>query len=255
MRQKLFYLFPTFSCSYFSIFPFPCVYSPTNATARVSVIKLQATNIYSESYIASTHQQVIVFIPFVLRKILQTVRFGAQQTNTFRRLKVLGLPQAFEGSAGWYRLWWLCDNSDLHISMHTAHVICLHKGDAIESISKIWKRKSISRNSTHSQVLKSYSVSPLWRLMIRTSTFHCNFILFAFAYMTAYFKLHYCASLLFLCDHEWQTILLVPGKAYASKFSFIRQILVPLSLRQTSHACCNMQTCCTTLGTFAIMSA
>jgi len=32
-----------------------------------------------------------------------------------------------------------------------AHVISLRKGDAVESISKVFKRKSISCNSTHPQ--------------------------------------------------------------------------------------------------------
>ena len=50
----------------------------------------------------------------------------------------LNLLQAFEKSADWALLSWLWDDSELRISVLSA-VISLHKGDAVETISKSLK--------------------------------------------------------------------------------------------------------------------
>jgi len=68
--------------------------------------------------------------------------------NEMITIQAQGLLHVFEESANWALFSSVCDDIS---NLHCIQVIILHKGDEIESNSKFYKRKSISRNSTHPQ--------------------------------------------------------------------------------------------------------
>jgi len=63
---------------------------------------------------------------------------------------LLALLQAFEESADWALVSWICDDSDLSINLFSSNY-CLQKATKSDQSANCFDRKSISLNTTHLQ--------------------------------------------------------------------------------------------------------